>query len=78
MRYSDGTKERLVPAFPAEAVDTTGAGDTFNAALAVALAEGRDIEQALLFANRAASLSVQHFGAQGGMPARKEVEELLS
>ncbi|MCP6684069.1 ribokinase [Bacillus nakamurai] len=78
VRYSDGAAERLVPAFPVEAIDTTGAGDTFNAAFAVALAEGQDIEQALLFANRAASLSVQKFGAQGGMPSREEVEELLS
>ncbi|MBT2572919.1 ribokinase [Bacillus sp. ISL-51] len=78
VRYSNGASERLVPSFPVEAIDTTGAGDTFNAAFAVALAEGQDIEQALLFANRAASLSVQKFGAQGGMPSREEVEELLS
>ncbi|QNH40400.1 ribokinase [Bacillus sp. PAMC26543] len=78
VRYSSGSKERIIPSFPVEPVDTTGAGDTFNAALAVALAEGKDIEAALRFANRAASLSVCSFGAQGGMPSRKEVEELLS
>lgn len=78
VRYSAGSKERLIPSFPVEPVDTTGAGDTFNAAFAVALAEGKDIEAALGFANRAASLSVCSFGAQGGMPTRKEVEELLS
>ena len=48
--------------------------DTFNAALAVALAEGKAIEESLKFANRAASLSVTKFGAQGGMPTRAEVE----
>ncbi|BDG81805.1 ribokinase [Bacillus subtilis] len=78
VRYSTGSKERIIPSFPVEPVDTTGAGDTFNAALAVALAEEKDIEAALRFANRAASLSVCSFGAQGGMPSRKEVEELLS
>ncbi|MGQ8965689.1 ribokinase [Bacillus subtilis] len=78
VRYSAGSKEVLIPSFPVEPVDTTGAGDTFNAAFAVALAEGKDIEAALRFANRAASLSVCSFGAQGGMPTRNEVEELLS
>ncbi|KIO57756.1 Ribokinase [Bacillus subtilis] len=78
VRYSAGSKEVLIPSFPVEPVDTTGAGDTFNAAFAVALAEGKDIEAALRFANRAASLSVCSFGAQGGMPTRNKVEELLS
>ncbi|MDM5314698.1 ribokinase [Fictibacillus sp. b24] len=77
VRYHDGEKEVLVPSYPVEAVDTTGAGDTFNAALAVALAEGKSICNSLRFANRAASLSVTKFGAQGGMPLRKEVEETL-
>ncbi|MCM3718402.1 ribokinase [Fictibacillus phosphorivorans] len=77
VRYFDGKKEVLVPSYEVEAVDTTGAGDTFNAALAVALAEGKNITDSLRFANRAASLSVTKFGAQGGMPYRKEVEETL-
>ncbi|KAA9028389.1 ribokinase [Niallia endozanthoxylica] len=77
VRYNDGDNEVLVPAFPVEAVDTTGAGDTFNAAFAVAIAEGKTIKDSILFANRAASLSVTKFGAQGGMPTRKEVEENL-
>lgn len=76
-RYHDGEKEVLVPSYSVDAVDTTGAGDTFNAALAVALAEGKSISDSLRFANRAASLSVTRFGAQGGMPIRKEVEETL-
>lgn len=76
-RYYDGEKEILVPSYTVEAVDTTGAGDTFNAALAVALGEGKSIKESLQFANRAASLSVTKFGAQGGMPTREEVEETL-
>ncbi|MFJ7639704.1 ribokinase [Peribacillus sp. NPDC097206] len=74
VRYFDGEQERVVPSFVVEAVDTTGAGDTFNAAFAVAVAEGKGFEECLLFANRAASISVTKFGAQGGMPTREEVE----
>lgn len=74
VRYFDGEKEVLVPSYKVEAVDTTGAGDTFNAAFAVALAEGKPIFDSVRFANRAASLSVTKFGAQGGMPKRDEVE----
>jgi len=78
VRYFDGNEEAVVPSYPVEAVDTTGAGDTFNAAFAVALAEGQGIADSLRFANRAASLSVTRFGAQGGMPTRQEVEEALA
>lgn len=78
VRYFDGSEEILVPTYKVEAVDTTGAGDTFNAAFAVALAEGKPLQESIRFANRAASLSVTKFGAQGGMPTRDEVEESLS
>ncbi|EKN66706.1 ribokinase [Neobacillus bataviensis LMG 21833] len=77
VRYHDGEQEVLVPTYTVEAVDTTGAGDTFNAAFAVALAEGQGLKEAVRFANRAASLSVTKFGAQGGMPTRTEVEGSL-
>ncbi|MBN8234142.1 ribokinase [Halobacillus kuroshimensis] len=77
VRYHNGRQEVLVPSFPVKAVDTTGAGDTFNAAFAVAIAEGKEMEESLRFANRAASLSVTGFGAQGGMPSRQSVEEGL-
>ena len=77
VRYFNGEKEVVVPSYQVETVDTTGAGDTFNAALAVALAEEMGFKKGIQFANRAASLSVTKFGAQGGMPTRKEVEESL-
>lgn len=77
VRYFNGEKVVLVPTFKVEAIDTTGAGDTFNAAFAVAIAEGNGIEESVRFANRAASLSVTKFGAQGGMPTRAEVEGSL-
>jgi ribokinase len=59
-------------------VDTTGAGDSFNAAIAVALAEGRSIEQALPFACAVAGLKVTKPGAGAGMPRRAEVEALIA
>jgi ribokinase len=74
VRFHDGEKEVLVPSYKVEAVDTTGAGDTFNAAFAVALSEGKSLRNSVQFANRAASLSVTKFGAQGGMPTRAEVK----
>lgn len=77
VRYFDGNEEVVVPGYKVDAVDTTGAGDTFNGAFAVALSEGMSIADSLRFANRAASLSVMKFGAQGGMPSRPEVEGSL-
>jgi ribokinase len=66
------------PGFKVEAVDTTAAGDTFNAALAVALAEAQPLPSALRFANAAAALSVTRRGAQASIPARTEVDALLA
>lgn len=63
----------LVPARKASVVDTTGAGDTLNGAFTVEIANGKDIKSALEFANVAASLSTEKFGAQGGMPSYDEV-----
>lgn len=65
----------IVPARPAKVADTTGAGDTLNGAFAVKIAEGAGMEEALRFANVAASLSTEKFGAQGGMPTREEVRK---
>lgn len=66
-----------VPVRPAKVVDTTGAGDTLNGAFSVRISDGYDIEQALIFANTAASLSTEKFGAQGGMPSCKQVVKEL-
>ncbi|MDR0902125.1 MAG: PfkB family carbohydrate kinase, partial [Opitutaceae bacterium] len=67
----------LIPARKVKAVDTTAAGDTFNGSLAVALAEGRDLRDAIHFANAAAAISVTRLGAQPSAPARAEIERLL-
>ena len=73
-RYYDGEKHVIVEGFKTDVVDTTGAGDTFNGAFAYAIVEGFKLTEAVKFANAAASLSVEKFGAQGGMPSRAEVE----
>lgn len=54
-------------------VDTTGAGDVFNGAIAVALAEGKSVVDAVGFACAAAAISVMRFGAQSSIPYRKEL-----
>jgi ribokinase len=67
----------LVPPFRVRAVDTTGAGDVFNGALAVALAEGRALLEAVRFGQAAAAISVTRCGAQSSAPARAEIERRL-
>ncbi|MEC1385857.1 ribokinase [Aerococcus viridans] len=68
IRYHDGEVAVHVPAIKGEVVDTTGAGDTFSGAFTVALSKGNSLADAIQFASIAGSLSVQKFGAQGGMP----------
>lgn len=69
---TDGFSERI-PAPRIDCVDTTAAGDTFNGALAVGLAEGMDLRKAVELGNRAAALSVQRPGAQASAPHRHEL-----
>lgn len=72
---ADGPEGRIhVPALPVTPVDTTGAGDAFNGALAVALTERRPLAEALAFANAAAGLACTRRGAQPSLPRRDEVE----
>jgi ribokinase len=72
--YSDADAEIHCPAVSVTARDTTAAGDVFNAALAVALAEDRPIAEALRFANAAAAISVTRLGAQASIPSRAELQ----
>lgn len=74
---ASANSKELVPGFKANPVDTTAAGDTFNGALAVALAEGRELVDAVRFANAAGAISVTRIGAQPSTPTRKEIERLL-
>lgn len=69
--------KKLIPGFRVEAADTTAAGDTFNGQLAVALAEGLALEEAIRLAHAAAALSVQNMGAQSSIPRREETDYFL-
>ena len=74
--YREHGQAQHQPGFPVTVVDTTGAGDTFNGALAVYLREG--LAQAVRKACAAAALSVTQLGAQGGMPHAAELDALLA
>ena len=76
--YAENGAINTVPAFKVQAVDTTGAGDTFNSAFAVARACGKTMSESITFANAAAAFSGKKIGAQGGMPYLDEVEGMLS
>jgi ribokinase len=74
--WQDGRGTR-VAGFAVDAVDTTAAGDAFNGGLAVAVAEGRALEEAVRFANGAGALACTRRGAQPSLPVRADVEALL-
>ncbi|WEG14958.1 PfkB family carbohydrate kinase [Pullulanibacillus sp. KACC 23026] len=68
-----------MPAHPVYIVDTTGAGDSFNEALAYKLGQGETVMiEAVKYANAAAALSITRIGAQAGMPTSSEVEAFLN
>lgn len=67
----------IFPARNVVSVDTTAAGDCFNGAFAVALAEGKGVEEAIRFANLASSIAVTRAGAQKSLPEREEVDAMI-
>lgn len=68
---------RMFKGFTVEAVDTTGAGDAFNGGFVAALSEGKDIPEAVRFAQAVAALSVTKVGTAPSMPTRQNIEEFL-
>ncbi len=74
---STNSIQQRLPAFKVRVVDTTAAGDVFNGALAVALAERQNINDAIRFASAAAALSVTKLGAQPSAPRRAEIVQFL-
>jgi ribokinase len=73
----DGASAVHFEAFPVEVVDTTGAGDAFNGALAVGLSAGGTLEQVIPLASAAAALTCTRRGAQDSLPSRADVERFL-
>jgi len=69
---------RAIPAYKVGVVDTTAAGDAFVAGFSVALAEGKDLPEAVRWANACGALAVTALGAQPSLPTRSAVEEFLS
>ena len=65
------------PAIRVSVVDTTGAGDSFVGSLAVELASGRSVREAIQFAQHVAALKITKLGAQTSIPQREEVERFM-
>src|SRR5699024_6756236 len=76
--YYDAGKQVQIKAPNVQAVDTTGAGDTFNGALCSFLDQDYELHEACYLATHAASFSVTKFGAQGGMPSMQELKQFMN
>jgi len=74
----DHGRKITVPGFAVKPVDTTGAGDAFNGALAVALARGEQLVEAVRYANAVGALTVTRLGAQSSLPTEEQVRQFLS
>jgi ribokinase len=70
--------QKMISGFKVEAEDTTAAGDTFNGALAVGLAAGKTIKDAITWAHAAAALSVTKMGAQPSIPDKNEINDFIT
>jgi len=75
--WRDGSVIREMPVFTIDAVDTLAAGDVFHAGFALALAEGRDVLDAMRFAAAAAAVKCMRFGGSAAVPMRSEVDAFL-
>ena len=75
--YLSNEKEILSESIKVKAIDTTAAGDSFNGALAVAICEGKCIEEALEFSNVVGALTTTKSGAEKSLPYREEVNKIL-
>ncbi|UFT98817.1 ribokinase [Radiobacillus kanasensis] len=76
--FYERNEEKRIPSFSVQVKDTTGAGDAFNGAFAVKIAEGYSKEEACKFANAVAAISITKVGAQSGLPNLEEVENFIT
>jgi len=76
--FASSEENGLVKGFKTCVLDTTGAGDAFNAAFAIEISRGSSIPEAIKFGNAAGAIAVSKEGAQEAMPSRKEIMQLLS
>jgi ribokinase len=77
-RVINETTDQHVPAHRVDVVDTTAAGDAFNGALAVGLAEGKSLLEAVRYGVAAGALAATRKGAQPSLPSRDEVEQFMA
>jgi ribokinase len=75
--FANASEERFIPGFEVQPVDTVAAGDSFNGALAVAIVQGKDLKQAVGFANAVGALTVTHQGAIPSLPNLQDVERFI-
>jgi ribokinase len=75
---STGVSSKIVPGYVVDVVDTTAAGDVFNGNLAAALCRDLQLEDAVVYAQAAAALSVQFVGAQPSAPTRSAIDTFLA
>jgi ribokinase len=73
-----GSGAIYIPSYQVDAVDATGAGDAFNGGLVVAWSQGKNLEDAVRYANAVGALSTTHFGAQSALPTAEEVRTFLN
>jgi len=73
----DGKEAKFIPCFKVNAIDSTAAGDTFGACLAIQLCNGKPLEEAIVIAHAAAGICVSRQGAQISIPTQEEVEQFL-
>ncbi len=71
-------RTKMMHGFKVKAIDTTAAGDSFNAGFGYALASGKTIEDAISFANAVGALSTTAVGAQGAMPTAEQVAQFMN
>ncbi len=75
--YSNGSESFVVPPYPVKALDSTAAGDAFNAAFAIKIAQGEDVNAALRYGNAAGALTASRMGSQPSLPTAEEVAHFI-